>query len=83
MPAELNVSKVALANGGVSNSHMDNTVLEPGSGGTYPGGGGQRQADLHEFEASLVYRVSSRTSRTMKIDHGSKTNQPQNNKNLA
>lgn len=41
------------------------------------------QGEIYEIEASLVHIVSSRTSRTMKIDHGSKTNQPQNNKNLA
>ena len=30
-----------------------------------PALGRQRQADLSEFEASLVYRVSSRTTRTV------------------
>ena len=30
----------------------------------FPGLGRQRQADLCEFEASLVYRMSSRTART-------------------
>jgi hypothetical protein len=28
----------------------------------------QRQADLHEFEASLFYRVNSKTARATQID---------------
>jgi hypothetical protein len=31
--------------------------------------GRQRQADLYEFEASLVYRVSSRTARGTQRNH--------------
>ena len=30
---------------------------------TYPALGGQRPMDISEFEASLVYKVSSRTAR--------------------
>ena len=37
--------------------------MEPGGGGMYPALGRQSQADLYEFKASLVYRVSSRTAK--------------------
>ena len=45
------------------------------SGGTLliPALGRQRQAELHKFEASLVYRVSSRTVRTTQRNLVSKT----------
>ena len=49
--------------------------------------GRQRQADLSEFEASLVYRVSSRTSRAIQRNPVSKnktknkTNKKKNPKN--
>jgi len=38
----------------------------------------QRQVELCEFEASLVYRVSSRTARAAHRHPVSKTNQPTN-----
>jgi len=46
-----------------------------------PNTGRQRQADLCEFEASLVYRVSSRTARDTQRNPVSKqTNKDQANK---
>ena len=48
-----------------------------------PALGRQRQVDLCEFEASLVYRVSSRTARATQRNPVSKTktNQPTNKTN--
>ena len=48
---------------------------------------GQTQADLYEFEASLVYRVSSRTARATQRNPVSKNknktkNQKQTNKKI-
>ena len=46
-----------------------------------PALGRQRQADIHEFEASLVYRASSKLARdTEKNPHSPKTNKKQNKK---
>ena len=41
---------------------------------------GQRQAYLCEFEASLVYRVNSKTARTTQRNPVSKTKKPKQNK---
>jgi hypothetical protein len=43
----------------------------------------QRQSDLSEFEASLVYRVSSRTARATQRDPVSKTNENYSFKKLV
>ena len=49
----------------MSQNYIERTAKGPGSGGTLiPAFRKQKQRDLPEFEASLVYRVSSRTART-------------------
>ena len=42
--------------------------------------GRQRQVDLHEFEASLVYRVSSRRARATQRNTVLKKQKPKTNK---
>jgi hypothetical protein len=45
-----------------------------------PALGRQKQADLCEFEASLIYRVSSRTARAIHRNPVSKKQKQKNNK---
>jgi hypothetical protein len=55
-----------------------------GSGGALPELQRQRQVDLCEFEASLVYRVSSRISRDTQrnsVSTNKQTNKQQQNNN--
>jgi hypothetical protein len=45
--------------------------------------GRQRQMDLCEFEASLVYKASSRTARAMQTNLASKQNKTKQNKSFT
>jgi hypothetical protein len=72
--------KSKLKNFEVSSWAWWHTPLVPALGGW--GGGGGRGRQISEFEASLVYKVSSRTARAIQRNPVSNNNNNNNNKEL-
>jgi hypothetical protein len=61
-------------------AHVNNSGIQKGNGGSQHSGGRGRQ--VSEFEASLVYKVSSRTARAIQrnpvSEKNKQTNKPKN-----